>query len=158
MEHLSYFEQIACLARRKIYGVHEVLIDLEDPHLAGFLRRVEVEDRKYYDQVLDLLRSKYLASRAADLRLVNRRSILGKVSLVFNQQGVHREFFATGVNISHRGLCFELAEKVEVGMFFEARVDLLDQPEPMTCSGTIAWIRETLPGFFTVGMQFGPKK
>jgi len=153
-DHVRYFEQIACLERQKVYRLFDLLHDLADVYVVKFLSGMLADAQDLYGRILSILQLESLAEGGADKRLVNRRSALGKVRLLFSERGTTQEISACCVNYTHQGLCFESANRVAVGAQYEVLISLFDQKETMRCTGKIAWVKETFPGFFTAGMQF----
>ncbi|HNX68540.1 MAG TPA: PilZ domain-containing protein [Candidatus Omnitrophota bacterium] len=153
-DYIQYFEQVACLERKMIYRVTDMLGVVEDPYVCGVLKGLGADAMRRYSLLSDLLQSKSFSESAADKRLVNRRSALGKVRLIFKERGLFKELSAYCVNFSHQGLCFESEHRVEAGARFEVRISLFDQCEPIRSVGKVVWVKEALPGFYLAGMQF----
>jgi len=153
-DYIQYLEQIACLERKKIHRMTDLLDIVEDAYVCGILKGLGADAGRRYNLISDLLDSKSFSTSAADKRLVNRRSALGKVRLIYKEMGLFKELSAYCVNFSHQGLCFESENRLAVGAHYEVRISLFDEAEPIRCAGKVRWVREILPGFFLAGMQF----
>jgi len=153
-DYIQYFEQIACMERKMIYRVTDLVAEVEDVYVVGVLKGMSSDAMRRYSLISDLLQSRSFSESAADKRLVNRRSALGKVRLVYKERGLFQELQAYCVNFSHQGMCFESEHRVDVGAHFEVSIALFEQDEPMRCTGKVVWVREILPGFFLAGMRF----
>ena len=153
-DYVRYFEQIACLERQKVYRLFDLLQDLDDAYIVKLMRGMLADAQNLYGRILNVLQLESLTEGGADKRLVNRRSALGKVRLLVSERGAIQEISACCVNYTHQGLCFESTNRVVVGAPYEVLISLYDQKETIRCSGKVAWVKETFPGFFTAGMQF----
>lgn len=153
-DYIQYFEQIACLERKKIHRTTDLLGLVRDAYVSGIMKGLCADAGRRYSLIADLLESKSFSSNVADKRLVNRRSALGKVRLIYKEMGLFKELAAYCVNFSHQGLCFESEHPMTVGAHYEVRISLFEEAEPITCKGKIKWVKEILPGFFVAGMQF----
>ena len=150
-----FFEKVAYLERKMIYGVMDALTDLEDVYVVRALQRVAGEELKHYAMILDLLQMKFLTEKSErDRRLVNRTSGLGAVHLIpkVRRKGPERDVFC--VDLTFLGMCFESDHQFTIGEEYQVRILLFDKSEPVTASGKIVWGKEILPGVFMFGMQF----
>ncbi len=151
----NYFEQIARVERKMVYGAYELGREINDPSITRVLEKIGDDEVRHYGYILKMLREiedpKYFEKRRAE-----RAYALGTILLRCPSDKGPKEAPAYCVNLSKIGICLEGAEKLSPGVVLELKLRLLDGEKEISCMGKVVWSKEVEANLFISGIEFEP--
>jgi hypothetical protein len=151
-DYESYFEQIAHVERKMVYGVYELARQIEDPAITGALNKIGDDEVRHYGYVLKMLEVTKDPARP-EHRREPRTYCLGMIRLrkIEDEAG---EVGARCVNLSANGICLESAEALLPGSAWELEIRFFDKNEVIGRHGRVVWCKEVETGLFMSGIEF----
>jgi len=151
-DYEKYFDQIAHVERKMIYGVYDLAREVDDTPIARVLQRVGDDEIRHYGLVLKMLRM------ADPGRPESRREIrehyLGTIHLKDIQNPASGEIHARCVNLSKIGICLECKEDLPISGVWDLEIQLFDKNEKITRRGRVIWSKNIEPDFYISGLEF----
>jgi hypothetical protein len=151
----NFFEQLARVQRKMVYGAYELGALIDDPSLAGALKKIGDDEVRHYSSVLRMLEVTKDSS-VAEHRREPREYCLGTIQLRSIKSPENEEISARCVNLSTNGICLESAEGLLPGSAWELEIQLFDKDGLMAHRGRIVWCKEIETGLYMSGIEFGP--
>lgn len=154
-DYENYFEQLARVERKMIYGVYDLGREIEDPSVKRVLQKVGDDEVRHYGYVLKMLRA------IADPGPFEKgrgswKNYLGAVLLKSLQGQAAEEIKAYGVNLTHTDICLECSEDLLIGSTWDLEIRLVNSNEVISRRGKVSWCKEIEPGFHVSGIAFEP--
>lgn len=153
-DYEKYFDQIARVERKMIYGSYELGLDREDPAVVRFLKRIGDDEVRHYGYVLKMLKD-----ISNPIHLEHRREYREYCLGIIRLWRVHGEATenvkAYCVNLSQGGICLECDRELFAGEEWNLEIKLFGQAESKCYQGKVAWSRKVEENFFINGMAFG---
>lgn len=147
-----YFEQIAHVERKMIYGVYDLAREIDEPSISRILQRVGDDEVRHYGQVLKML--KMADPGHSESRREVRESYLGTILLKNSQDLSLGEINARCVNFSKIGVCLECKKDLPVSGVWDLQIQLFDKKEKIIQRGRIIWSKNIEPDFYISGFEF----
>lgn len=152
-DYAAYFDQIARVERRMIYGVYDLKEEIKDPGISRVLQKIGDDEVRHYGYALEMLKTIGEQSHF-EMRCEPRGYCLGIVQLKQPQDFSGPALKAYCVNLSKKGICVEGAANFPLGTVCELEIHLFDKVESVSCRGKVVWIKEVEPGFCISGIVF----
>ena len=149
----KYFDQIARVERKMIYGAYDLGRQIDDPGITRVLQKIGDDEVRHYGYVLRMLRLTAEPEQSEKRRAV-REYFLGTILLRSLQGPVAREINAYCVNLSKTGICLECGEDLPSGEAWELKIRLFDKDQEISQRGKVVWSKEVEPGFYISGIVF----
>ncbi len=149
----KYFEQIARVERKMIYGVYDLGREIDDPLITNVLKKIGDDEVRHYGYVLKMLKATEAAGQLENRREV-REHYLGTVRLWRSQDPSRAEISARCVNLSKIGICLECAENLSSSGVWDIEIRLFDKEKVIVCQGRVVWSKEVEPDFHISGIEF----
>ena len=150
----DYFEQIARVERKMVYGCYELARLVEDPSVVGVLKKIGDDEVRHYGYVLRMLEVTADPNQPEHRREARERC-LGTIQLRSIRDPEANAINARCVNLSTNGICLESEEAILPGSAWELEIQLFGKDELMGRRGRIVWCKEIETGLFMSGMEFG---
>lgn len=150
----SFFEQLAHIERKMVYGAYGLNRLIEDPSVAGALKKIGDDEVRHYGNILRMLEVTADPDRP-EHRREPREYCLGTIQLRSIQDQEAEEISARCVNLSTSGICLESGKALLPGSAWELEIQLFDKDEVMGRQGRIVWCKEIEAGLFMSGIEFG---
>jgi len=147
----KYFNQLASIERKMIYGTHELAAEA-DAAIREILKKIENDKIKRYGQILKM--PKLAGLGQFEGRREVREDFLGIVRLRDVQNPGSPEVKAYCVNLSKSGICLESSEDFSISPVWDLEIQLLDAKEIMTHRGRLVWSRKIEPDYLMGGIDF----
>ena len=148
----KYFEQIAYVERKMIYGVYDLARKIDDPPISRVLQRVGDDEVRHYGLVLKML--KMADPGHSENRREVRESYLGTILLKNSQDPLLGEINARCVNLSKIGVCLECKKDLPISGVWDLKIQLFDKKEAMAYRGRVVWSKKIEPDFYIGGIEF----
>ena len=135
-DYKEYFEQIASLERKMIYGLEDIFLSLDDEETRRTLNVVAADEKNHYVMVRHIFDSLLLENETEKRKFLREHS-LGVVRIKSLSSGA--AFDAYCVNISEGGLCVEFGGAVGTEGEFDLIIELFGKEELKHCVGKFVW-------------------
>ena len=152
-DYEKYFDQIARVERKMIYGVYDLSREIDDPAVTRVLQKIGDDEVRHYGYVLKMLKMTLTPGRTENRR-ETREYCLGKIQLLKMQDQVGDVVHAYCVNLSKSGVCLESPTALLAEEYFELAIRLFDKDELISRRGRVLWCKEVEPGFYISGIVF----
>ncbi len=152
-DYEKYFDQIARVERKMIYGVYDLGREIEDPSLRRVLEKIGEDEVRHYGSVLKMLKCT-AEPESSEKRREAREHDLGPI-LLRSPQGVpSAEIRARCVNLSKKGICLECAEALLPLGVWDLEIRLFDRGEEISRRGKVVWSKKVEENLFISGLEF----
>ena len=152
-DYKEYFDQIARVERKMIYGVYDLSCEIDDPFVTRVLKKIGEDEVRHYGYILKMLKEAGSVGRTCERREVREHS-LGTIQLRKPGDGSGDGMKASCVNMSKAGVCLECDAELVPGDAYELTIHLFGKEEAMTCLGKVIWNKEVEPGRYVSGVVF----
>ncbi len=152
-DYAAYFDQIARIERKMIYGVYDLKEEIKDPGTSRVLQKIGDDEVRHYGYVLKMLKT-IGEQRPFEMRCESREYCLGRVRFKQPQGFPGKVLKACCVNWSKKGICLESAANFSPETMCEMEIHLFDKAESVSCRGRVVWSKEVEPGFYISGIVF----
>jgi len=153
-DYRDYFDQIARVERKMIYGAYDLGRDLNEPSLQRILQKIGDDEVRHYGYVLKMLRLAVPAGDSEKRRAV-REYALGAILLRkrgdLNGGGLR----SYCVNLSTTGICLECEEALFPDDVWSLEIKLFGQNESLFYEGKVIWCKKVEPELYISGIDFG---
>ena len=151
----NYFEQIARVERKMVYGCYSLGLLTQDPTVSAVLKKIGDDEVRHYGYVLKMLRLTATPGQSEN-RQERREYYLGAIRLTSRQGQTAggSAIKAYCVNLSETGVCLECAQDLSSVGAFDLEIRLFHNDEVLTRRGRVVWSKEVEPGFYISGIVF----
>lgn len=149
-DYLKYFDQIAHVERKMIYGTYDLGLEVDDPAITRVLQKIGDDEVRHYGYVLKMLRE-ITGEEHVESRGEPREYCLG-VILLRNAEGQRNRAYC--VNLSKSGICLESERELPVGTIWDLEIQLFGKAEALTRRGKIVWSKKMEEQFYIHGIAF----
>jgi hypothetical protein len=149
----DYFDQIARVERKMVYGAYDLGREIDEPSLLRVLEKIGDDEVRHYGYVLKMLREIGSPARS-EKRCETREYCLGTIRLKRPQSPSGDGIKAYCVNVSKTGVCLESAAELSSGEVCELAIHLFGKGEVISRQGKVVWSKEVEPGFYISGIVF----
>jgi hypothetical protein len=146
----KYFDQIAQVERKMIYGVYDLGHEINDPSIARVLEEIGNDEVRHYGYVLKMLALTVEPGQSKSHREV-RGSSLGTVLL---RGQTAKEIKASCVNLSKNGIYLECAQDLSSSGVLDLEIRLLGEDKVMVRRGRVVWSKEVETDFYISSIKF----
>lgn len=153
-DYISYFEQIARVERKMIYGCCDLASRLSEPKFVRILQRIRDDEVRHYSYVLDLLLPLVSGPGYPENRNGLGEYPVATVSLRSLEDENGRELGGWCVRFSEKGICIESPEEILPGGVWEVKVSFLDKGEALVRRGEMVWAKKVEPDLYMAGINF----
>jgi len=153
-DYQDYFDQIARVERKMIYGAYDLGRDLNEPSLQRILQKIGDDEVRHYGYVLKMLRLAMPAEEAEKRRAV-REYALGTIRLQKHGDFKGGGFQGYCVNLSDAGICLECTEALFPDDVWSLEIKLFGQNESLFYEGKVIWCKKVEPELYISGIDFG---
>lgn len=148
-----YFDQIARVERKMIYGVYDLGREIDDPSITRVLQKIGDDEVRHYGYVLKMLKMTADPGRFEHRREA-REYYLGTILMRSLQEPKLKGVKAYCVNLSKTGICLECAQDLSVGGTWDLEIRLFDEDEARVHRGRVVWSKRVEPDFYISGIAF----
>ena len=152
-DYAAYFDQIARVERKMVYGVYDLREEIRDPGISRALEKIGDDEARHYGYALKMLEA-IGAQKPFESRCESREYCLGTIQLRQPQGSPGKIMKAYCVNISKKGICLEGAADLSPGEIYELEVRFFGKEEKISCRGKVVWSKAIEPGFYISGVFF----
>lgn len=154
-DYIDYFDQIARVERKMIYGVHDLAEQLQVSEWARILQKIGGDEIRHYGYILKII-PLIDDPKQFEQRRVSRKYCLGNIKMHRWKDSRGEKITTYCVNLSKTGVCLEGNQAFLPGEKWELEIHLFGKKSAMVRRGKVVWSKEIEPDFSMAGISFYP--
>jgi hypothetical protein len=149
-DYERYFDQIAQVEKKMIYGVYDLGHEISDPSITRVLKEIGNDEIRHYGYVLKMLAFTVEPEQSKSHRETRRYS-LGTVLL---RDQTAKEIKAYCVNLSKSGIYLECSQELSSSEVLDLEIRLSGEDKVMARRGRVVWSKEVEKDFYISSIEF----